>query len=79
MAQRGTALMAGNSPRGIRERPSASNQPRYQVRYHVCETHHRRLVGRRPRSHSPRCEKPRRSRQTAITKRPEAMSVSTLA
>ncbi len=35
MAQRGGALMAGNTPRGIRKRLSASGQPRYQVRYLV--------------------------------------------
>lgn len=35
MAQRGRALMAGNTPRGIRKRLGASGQPRYQVRYLV--------------------------------------------
>src|SRR5208283_3183049 len=35
MAQAGEALMAGNTPRGIRKRVNAAGQPRYQVRYLV--------------------------------------------
>ena len=33
MAQTGEALMAGNTPRGIRKRVNGAGQPRYQVRY----------------------------------------------
>jgi hypothetical protein len=35
MAQAGEALMAGNTPRGIRKRLNATGAPRYQVRYLV--------------------------------------------
>jgi integrase len=35
MAQTGEALMAGNTPRGIRKRVNGAGQPRYQVRYLV--------------------------------------------
>jgi integrase len=35
MAQAGEALMAGNTPRGIRKRLNAAGAPRYQVRYLV--------------------------------------------